>query len=125
MKTQLGRTFNDVVMALCSATLRRYLEDHDCLPEEPLIAMVPVSVRSGGEDETYQNRVSGLLADLATDETDPIDRVDADPRVDERGQGHARRDPGRDAAGLHAVRRRRRSPPGRCGCTAARRSPTG
>ena len=71
----IGCTFNDVVMALSSGTLRRYLLKHDCLPDEALIAMVPVSVRSGGEDDLYQNRVSALLADLATNEADPARRV--------------------------------------------------
>src|SRR4051794_39944049 len=70
-----GCTFNDVVMALCSGTLRRYLQAHDCLPAEPLIAMVPVSVRTGAETDQYQNRVSGLLADLATNEPDPLKRL--------------------------------------------------
>ena len=37
--------------------------------------MVPVSVRSGDESETYQNRVSALLADLATNESDPAKRL--------------------------------------------------
>lgn len=75
VRRAVGCTFNDVVMALCSGTLRKYLEHHSCLPEEPLIAMVPVSVRSGDEGETYQNRISGLLADLATDEADPARRL--------------------------------------------------
>ena len=75
MRRAFGCTFNDVVMALCSGTLRRYLEHHDCLPEESLVAMVPVSVRSGGEDDQFQNRVSALLADLATDEADPTARI--------------------------------------------------
>ena len=75
VRRQFGCTFNDVVMALCSATLRRYLLIHDCLPEEPLIAMVPISVRSGNEDDAYQNRVSALLADLATNEADPVARL--------------------------------------------------
>ncbi|MGH9134387.1 MAG: WS/DGAT/MGAT family O-acyltransferase [Ilumatobacteraceae bacterium] len=70
-----GCTFNDVVMALCSGTLRRYLLKHDCLPDESLIAMVPVSVRSGAETDSYQNRVSALLADLATNEADPAKRL--------------------------------------------------
>ena len=55
--------------------MRRYLQKHDCLPVEPLIAMVPVSVRSGDEEDIYQNRVSGLLADLATNEADPAQRI--------------------------------------------------
>lgn len=75
VRRAIGCTFNDVVMALCSGTLRRYLEVHDCLPDEPLIAMVPVSVRSGGEDDAFQNRVSGLMADLATNEADPLARL--------------------------------------------------
>jgi WS/DGAT/MGAT family acyltransferase len=70
-----GCTFNDVVMALCSGTLRRYLIKHDALPDEPLIAMVPVSIRAGDEGDTYQNRVSALLASLATDEADPVERL--------------------------------------------------
>ncbi len=72
-----GCTFNDVVMALCSGAIRRYLIEHDALPAEPLIAMVPVSVRTGNETEMYQNRVSGVLANLATDEADPVKRLRA------------------------------------------------
>jgi diacylglycerol O-acyltransferase / wax synthase len=76
VRRAVGCTFNDVVMALVSGTLRRYLIKHDCLPDEALIAMVPVSVRSGSESEMYQNRVSALLADLATNEPDPAKRLE-------------------------------------------------
>ena len=75
IRRAFGCTFNDVVMALCSGTLRRYLLLHDALPEESLIAMVPVSVRSGAEGDSFQNRVSALLADLATNEADPVRRL--------------------------------------------------
>jgi len=75
VRRAFGCTFNDVVMAVCSGTLRRYLIKHDALPAESLIAMVPVSVRSGSEDDAYQNRVSALLADLATNEPDPLKRL--------------------------------------------------
>ncbi len=75
VRRAFGCTFNDVVMALCSGALRSYLQHHDCLPKESLIAMVPVSVRSGNETDTYQNRVSALLAELATDEKDPVKRL--------------------------------------------------
>ena len=75
IRREYGCTFNDVVMALCSGTLRRYLLKHDALPDEPLIAMVPVSIRAGAESDTYQNRVSGLLSSLATDEPDPAKRL--------------------------------------------------
>ena len=75
IRRAFGCTFNDVVMALCSGALRNYLKHHDCLPKESLIAMVPVSVRSGDEADTYQNRVSALLAELATNEADPVKRL--------------------------------------------------
>jgi diacylglycerol O-acyltransferase len=75
IRRALGCTFNDVVMALCSGVLRRYLEKHDALPKDSLIAGVPISVRTGDEEDTYQNRVSMLLADLATNEPDPLKRL--------------------------------------------------
>jgi WS/DGAT/MGAT family acyltransferase len=75
VRRAFGCTFNDVVMAVCSGTLRRYLQLHDCLPEESLVAMVPVSVRSGQEDDSFQNRVSALFSDLATNEAEPVKRL--------------------------------------------------
>jgi len=75
IRRAFGCTFNDVVMAVCSGTLRRYLLLHDCLPDESLVAMVPVSVRNGDEDDVFQNRVSMMLSDLATNEADPLARL--------------------------------------------------
>jgi WS/DGAT/MGAT family acyltransferase len=75
VRRAFGCTFNDVVMAVCSGALRGYLQHHDCLPKDSLIAMVPVSIRSGDETDTYQNRVSALLAELATNERDPVKRL--------------------------------------------------
>lgn len=75
IKNNLGATVNDVVMAVCAGGLRAWLADHDALPAEPLVAMVPVSIRTGQETEKWTNRVSGLLAVLPTDEADPVERV--------------------------------------------------
>jgi len=75
IKNALGATVNDVVMAACAGGLRAYLDGHDALPEEPLVAMVPVSIRTGEEEHRWTNRVSGLLAVLPTDEADPLERV--------------------------------------------------
>jgi WS/DGAT/MGAT family acyltransferase len=75
IRRAVGCTFNDVVMALCSGTLRQYLIEHDALPDESLIAAVPVSVRTGNETDLYENRVSILFADLATNEPDPATRL--------------------------------------------------
>ena len=77
IKNHLGVTLNDVVMAVCAGALRRYLLEHDALPADPLVAMVPVSIRSGDELDKWTNRVSGIVARLPTDLEDPVDRVRA------------------------------------------------
>jgi diacylglycerol O-acyltransferase / wax synthase len=75
IKNAYGVTVNDVVIALCSAGLRAWLERHDALPEDPLVALVPVSVRTGDESDMWQNRVSMLTATLPTQEPDPVARL--------------------------------------------------
>jgi WS/DGAT/MGAT family acyltransferase len=75
VKNALGATVNDIVMAMCAGGLRRWLAGHDELPELPLVAMVPVSIRSGEETERWTNRVSAIFATLPTDEPDPLRRV--------------------------------------------------
>ena len=75
IRRAFGVTFNDVVMALCAATLREYLQLHDALPAEPLVAMVPISVRRADEVDLFRNRVSALTCELATDEADPVQRL--------------------------------------------------
>ncbi len=75
VKNALGATLNDVVMAMCAGALRRYLADHDALPENPLVAMVPVSIRTGEEADKWSNRVSSIFTPIPTDEADPLERV--------------------------------------------------
>jgi WS/DGAT/MGAT family acyltransferase len=75
IKDAYGVTVNDVVMAVCAAGLRAWLQRHDALPDAPLVALVPVSVRTGNEDDPWQNRVSMLTATLPTDEPDAAARL--------------------------------------------------
>lgn len=77
IKNNLGATVNDVVMAVCAGALRKYLIEHDALPTDPLVAMVPVSIRTGQETEKWTNRVSSIFSQLPTDLDDPIERVHA------------------------------------------------
>jgi diacylglycerol O-acyltransferase len=69
-------TVNDVVLAMCSAALRRYLADEDCRPDKPLVAGVPVSLREAGNTD-LNNQVSMMFVGLATDIEDPLLRLDA------------------------------------------------
>jgi diacylglycerol O-acyltransferase len=75
IKAAMGVTVNDVVMAVCAAGLRSWLELHDALPEDPLVALVPVSIRTGNESERWTNRVSMLSTVLPTNEPDSVVRV--------------------------------------------------
>ena len=66
---------NDVVLALCSGALRRYLDARGEKPDGPLVAMVPVSVRTEDEQGAMGNKVSQMLCSLATDVDDPVLRL--------------------------------------------------
>ena len=73
---KLGVTVNDMVLAMSASALRKYLMQHAELPDDPLIAMAPVSIRSeGGPD--LGNAVSAILVSLATNIADPFQRLHA------------------------------------------------
>ena len=74
VKNAAGATVNDVVLAMCAGALRAYLTDQNALPEKPLVAMVPVSLRTSG-DAAGGNVVSAVLANLATHIDDPARRL--------------------------------------------------
>ena len=71
-----GITINDVVLALCAGALRRYLAEHGALPEKPLRAALPVSVRPPGNVE-LNNQVFFTLSRLPTDVAEPLPRLAA------------------------------------------------
>jgi diacylglycerol O-acyltransferase len=70
-----GATVNHVVLAACTQTLRSYLEAHGGAPEAPLVAAIPVSLRSPEEGGTYGNRLSALLVHLPVHLADPVDQL--------------------------------------------------
>lgn len=79
VKNTFAMSVNDVVMTLCTSALRRWLLDHDGLPDVPLVAAVPVSIRAegvkGGDQGLGGNQVSVMLAELPTHLADPQERL--------------------------------------------------
>ena len=76
-----GCTINDMVLAICSGALRKYLGHHKELPSDSLRAFVPVNVRAskGSLSETDQpgNNISTMSPLLHTNIADPVARLEA------------------------------------------------
>jgi diacylglycerol O-acyltransferase len=69
-----GGTLNDVVLAVCGSALRDYLISQRALPDAPLIAQVPMSVRT--EESEGGNQIAMILANLGTHVGDPAHRME-------------------------------------------------
>jgi WS/DGAT/MGAT family acyltransferase len=91
IRRAFGTTVNDVVLAASCASLRSWLAAHGGLPQRPLVATVPVSVRLDGDDAG--NRVSVIRAHLPMNVDDSVERllsIHADTKRQKsrhRGQG--------------------------------------
>jgi diacylglycerol O-acyltransferase / wax synthase len=74
IRSSHGVKLNDVVLAAATSGVRRFMTDRG---ERPVgvKAMVPVSVRSGDEEDALGNRISFMFVDLPCDEPDPVRRV--------------------------------------------------
>ncbi|MEH6789554.1 WS/DGAT/MGAT family O-acyltransferase [Parasphingorhabdus sp.] len=71
-------TINDVVLAICSGALRRYLNKHKELPKESLVAVAPVNARSRSGDEANPgNNISAMTIKISSNIADPIKRLEA------------------------------------------------
>jgi diacylglycerol O-acyltransferase len=76
VKNAAGATVNDVVMTMCARALRRYLIERDALPESPLQAMVPISVRTEDQRDAMGNQVTAMVSTLPTHLDDPREQLD-------------------------------------------------
>lgn len=73
-----GVTVNDTMLAMSAGALRRYLLEQKALPDQPLIAMVPVSLRATAENDGSSgegNAVGAVLCNLGTELADPAARL--------------------------------------------------
>ncbi|MBK9362805.1 MAG: wax ester/triacylglycerol synthase family O-acyltransferase [Rubrivivax sp.] len=65
---------NDIVLALCSGALRRYLAHHGGIPKKPLTAAMPISLREAGNTE-FTTQATMPLVNLHTHIADPVRRL--------------------------------------------------
>jgi len=76
LAAKAGGKVNDVVLALSSGILRRYLMEIDALPNRTLTSFVPISAREAGDAE-LKNQVFGMVVPLATNLADPKERLES------------------------------------------------
>jgi diacylglycerol O-acyltransferase len=76
LKTKMGTTVNDVILAMCTGALREYLSAGDELPEIPLVSVVPVSVTPDMAELKGSNKVSSMFVQLPANEPDPLERLE-------------------------------------------------
>jgi len=67
---------NDIVLALCSGALRRYLAHHGGIPKKPLTAAMPISLREAGNAD-YTTQATMPVVNLHSHITDPLRRLRA------------------------------------------------
>jgi diacylglycerol O-acyltransferase / wax synthase len=77
IRRKCDTTLNDVVLAVCAGALRRYLLDGDELPEDPLVATVPVSTAPTAANRRGANKVSAMFVALPCHIEDPVERLHA------------------------------------------------
>ncbi|HEX6476519.1 MAG TPA: wax ester/triacylglycerol synthase family O-acyltransferase [Acidimicrobiales bacterium] len=75
VKKVFGTTVNDVVLAACAGSMRKWLIAHDDLPDKALVASVPVSIRSEEKADEPGNQVSAMFVGLPVHLEDPIERL--------------------------------------------------
>ncbi|MBK8517257.1 MAG: wax ester/triacylglycerol synthase family O-acyltransferase [Saprospiraceae bacterium] len=87
IKNVMGTTLNDVLLAICSGALRRYLLEKNKLPEKSLVSLVPISTRSK-EENSADNQISAMLVQIATNVEDPIERLETIHENNNRGKNY-------------------------------------
>jgi diacylglycerol O-acyltransferase / wax synthase len=76
IKNAFGAKVNDVVLAIATHALRSYLISIDDLPDKPLVAACPISVRKEGVERDSANQVSNMLVPLPVQTEDPAEQLE-------------------------------------------------
>ena len=67
---------NDLILAICAGGIRKYLEEIEKLPVQPLVANVPISIRVKGDKQKMNNQISNMLVKIGTHIKNPIARLE-------------------------------------------------
>ena len=87
-----GGSLNDIVLYLCGTALRRFLLEQDSVPAQPLTAGIPVNIRPA-DDECTGTQISFMIASLATNEADPLNRLQQIKASTRRAKEHLQKLP--------------------------------
>ena len=74
LAAEANASLNDVVLYLCGTALRQFLLGKGQLPDQPLTAGIPVNIRPA-DDTGTGTAISFIIASLATNESDPLRRL--------------------------------------------------
>ena len=75
LRKSTGGSINDLILAFCAGAIRRYLQEREKLPLQPLVANVPISIRSEN-DKSHNNQIANMMIQLATHIDDPLERLE-------------------------------------------------
>lgn len=78
---RMGATLNNVVVGVSAGAVRRFLEEHGGVPDEPLAVSIPVSLRHEDMEEPWSNHVFMMFPQFPTHIADPIQRVEEVTKV--------------------------------------------
>jgi WS/DGAT/MGAT family acyltransferase len=75
LRKAIGGSINDIILAICAGAIRRYLAEKEKLPIHPLVANVPISIRT--EDSSQMNnQIANMMIQLGTHIEDPLKRLE-------------------------------------------------
>jgi len=75
LRKVVGGSINDMILGICAGAIRRYLVEKEKLPLHPLVANVPISIRSE-DSKAMNNQIANMMIQLATHIEDPLERLE-------------------------------------------------
>ncbi|MEZ5539426.1 MAG: wax ester/triacylglycerol synthase family O-acyltransferase [Pseudomonadales bacterium] len=93
IKNKVGDvTVSDIALTVIGGGLRRYLMAKDEMPEDSLVAAVPLSIRKSEEESTIVGNEKISLANVAlrTDIKDPLERLNKVHKESQAGKAYAK-----------------------------------